>query len=489
MQLTHLTDNVTDIHARYPRLKHDLHLRREKSDHLLLRESRYPDAITHARVPHAKARVLGLLSGADSYDRIVALLRSVDGSTRNDTEEFCAAVLREYEDCIELLDHPSEAGRPLPLLEFVSSEPVRLQQPASCYDHRLSAPVRLSLMPTARCSCSCRYCCNAPILGDPEVVAVDVYVRFLQEARESGCLNLVFTGGEPTLYPELPQLIEVCTRLGLKAEVASRAQADLDLWDRLLCNGLKYVQISLDAMEEAVVDSLSGAGAYRRTMTALSFLLRNGVDLLVNAVMTGPSIEGAPRLVGELLDRGVPAVRLSPFMPPVGQWDIEAIQVTPNQKEKFNAFVSAASSQWGTRVSAFLYSHAISHRIVPRRPHGQERGDPPKLGCSSGTSEMLIGHDGRAVYCDRIMSLPGMTYGNIQDASLLELWHGAALRRLRLPAQSLHENSPCGDCPDYLPCIGKGKCYYYSYLNYSRPYAPDFLCSRVPRGEQVRGIV
>jgi len=475
------------MQAKYPRLKDNFHLRKERTGYLLYRGSQDPDSIICSYISNQECGFLGLMSGAESHDSIVAMIKDADKNKQSETEELYSKVLQKYKDYIQLLDYPSEKSRLSPILEFVSSESSRLNQPSCFYNNRLSAPVRLCMMVSALCNCSCRYCCNKSVIGDPRTVPIDVYVRFLQEAKQSGCINIVFTGGEPTLYPQLPELIQTCTDLGLKAEVVSRAQSNMDLWEVLLNNGLKYVEISLDSMDEEVVDSMSGPGVFKKTMAVISLLVDKKIDLGVNAIMTRQSVDGVARLVDGLLDMGVTKLALRHFMPPVGQSNTDDLQVTQNQKDKFNKFVSSKFSEWGDTVLPFLYNHELSHRIV--QSNKKKEHDLPKAGCSSGASNMLIANDGSAIYCDRVISLPNMIYGNIQNSSLLELWHSKELIHLRYPSQSKHKNSLCGNCPDYTLCLKKGKCYYYSYFNYSVPYAPDFLCNRIPNSEHIKGVV
>ena len=66
------------------------------------------------------------------------------------------------------------------------------------------------------CNFRCPYCHNAELLGDVEpVMFVEGLLSFLQKRR--GILDGVcITGGEPTLHPELPELIRSIEPWALK---------------------------------------------------------------------------------------------------------------------------------------------------------------------------------------------------------------------------------------------------------------------------------
>jgi len=394
--------------------------------------------------------------------------------------------MQKYAQYIEMHNAPSTDPREVPLLEYASSESQRLNHPEAWHDNHLSAPVRLSIMVTALCNCSCRYCCNKSVIGDRRMIAAENYLRILREAKECGCINIVFTGGEPTLYGELPRLIGCCSDLGLSAELSSRAQPDMALWNTLLANGLRQIQVSLDSVNEIIVDRLCGAGVFRKTAALLTYLLAQDVDLLVNCVMTRPTIDGVAATVDRLLDMGVSLIRLSPFMPLIGKGANDELTPTSGQQDRFNELVAANRGRWGSRVSSFVYSFESRHRLVP---DGEAQPGGAKAACASGASEMLIGYQGNALYCDRVISVPAMVYGNIQNSSLLQLWQSEELRRLRQPDRALHNGSVCGECPHFEPCLRKGKCYYYAMLNYSTLYAPDFLCERIRHAGQRQGII
>lgn len=75
-------------------------------------------------------------------------------------------------------------------------------------------PISLVVALTGRCNWSCDFC----YLGDqePRDLDYDKLIRFIEQLFLYGLKSIEITGGEPSLYPKLEQLVEECHELGLK---------------------------------------------------------------------------------------------------------------------------------------------------------------------------------------------------------------------------------------------------------------------------------
>ena len=74
------------------------------------------------------------------------------------------------------------------------------------FSARPTAPYRMDLAVTYRCNNDCAHCYNARARSFPEL-DTDQWKRVLDKVWELGIPHVVFTGGEPTLRNDLPELI------------------------------------------------------------------------------------------------------------------------------------------------------------------------------------------------------------------------------------------------------------------------------------------
>jgi len=142
------------------------------------------------------------------------------------------------------------------------------------------------------CNNGCVFCHShgsAPPRSSGEEVEAKV-----SAAADLGCSMVVFSGGEPTMRPELPAWARLASELGLPFGLITngRMLSYAPLLEELRRQGLSYAQVSLHSGYEAVHDEITrAAGAFQQTVAALLRLHLAGVDLTVNVVVTRPNLE------------------------------------------------------------------------------------------------------------------------------------------------------------------------------------------------------
>ncbi|MFO0860283.1 MAG: GTP 3',8-cyclase MoaA [Phycisphaerales bacterium] len=179
----------------------------------------------------------------------------------------------------------------------------------------------LRLSVTDRCNFRCVYCMDPDVRFFPreQLLSVEELVRVARIARSLGIRRLRLTGGEPTLRPELDEIIE---RIGgLEFEDLSMTTngsliepARLRLWK---ASGLTRLTFSLDSAREetfaALTRSRSTAGAVLRTIAEARDAGLGPVK--VNAVVIRGRNQDQVPLLAELAARHGFEMRFIEFMP------------------------------------------------------------------------------------------------------------------------------------------------------------------------------
>jgi GTP 3',8-cyclase len=152
---------------------------------------------------------------------------------------------------------------------------------------RVVRDLRVSVTP--RCNLRCSYC--DPLgMGhkDPLGTVSVVDVRHVVEAAVGlGMTSVRFTGGEPLLRRELPEMIAHARAAGVE-DVAITTNATLlkRRLPELLDAGLQRVNISLDAVDEAVFNRTTGGGSSKPVWAGIDELLSRGLHpVKLNAVV------------------------------------------------------------------------------------------------------------------------------------------------------------------------------------------------------------
>jgi pyruvate-formate lyase-activating enzyme len=168
---------------------------------------------------------------------------------------------------------------------------------------------RLWIYTNFDCNLACDYCCvRSSPQTDRRALGVDRICRLAAEAGAAGVAELLLTGGEPFLLPDLAETVAVCTD---------------NLPTTLLTNGMLFrghrlatlrgmrrdrlrLQISLDSAEPERHDAHRGAGTWARALAGIHTALAEGFTVRVAATLVSDDPTEARalrRFFGEL---GIP---------------------------------------------------------------------------------------------------------------------------------------------------------------------------------------
>ena len=197
------------------------------------------------------------------------------------------------------------------------------------FSARPTAPYRLDLALTYRCNNDCAHCYNvqhpsprdlpALIQGEqPIVMAGELSTRdwmcILDKAWELGIPHIIFTGGEPTLRADLPELVAHAEENGQITGLNTNARrlSDPRYVEQLVAAGLDHVQITLESNNAEVHDRMVGAGgAFPQTVKGLKNALASPLYVMTNTTMLRTNFHTIPATLDFLADTGVLTVGLN----------------------------------------------------------------------------------------------------------------------------------------------------------------------------------
>jgi SynChlorMet cassette radical SAM/SPASM protein ScmF len=137
------------------------------------------------------------------------------------------------------------------------------------------------------CNCSCRHCWIVDdARGSDEFLDVDVADAVFSQAQPLGLQRVKWTGGEPTIHPQFPELLLLQKKHGLQGRVETNGLEVTEELARLMKDcGVTHVSVSLDGALPATHDSIRGVrGAHERVLLALAAL--KAVSVPTQIIMT-----------------------------------------------------------------------------------------------------------------------------------------------------------------------------------------------------------
>ena len=181
------------------------------------------------------------------------------------------------------------------------------------FSTRPTAPYRLDLALTYRCNNDCSHCYNVEGRNLKELSTAD-WKHILDKAWDLGIPHIIFTGGEPTLREDLPELVAHAEKNGQITGLNTNARrlSDPQYVDRLVAAGLDHVQITVESHDSDVHDRMVRTkGAFPQTVKGLKNALASPLYVMTNTTMLRTNIHTIPATLDFLAEIGVPTVGLN----------------------------------------------------------------------------------------------------------------------------------------------------------------------------------
>ncbi|MGH2479888.1 MAG: radical SAM protein, partial [Ktedonobacteraceae bacterium] len=129
------------------------------------------------------------------------------------------------------------------------------------------------------------YCSN-PTQASGDELSTEEWLRVIHEAGELGVLHILFSGGEPLVRKDLPELVACAHAEGMYTNlITSGLGLTRGRALELRAAGLDSTQISLQSDQADLADRLAGTPAHARKLTAARLVRELGLPLTLNVVL------------------------------------------------------------------------------------------------------------------------------------------------------------------------------------------------------------
>ncbi len=167
------------------------------------------------------------------------------------------------------------------------------------YSKKLSAPYRLDCALTYRVSEGAAPD-SAPTYRVKRELTKDEWFTILEKVQQVGVPQVVFTGGEPTLRPDLSDLISKCEGLGIVSGL---------LTDGLRFSDKRYMKTILNSGLDHIM--LLGAPGEERFWKSLQNLIADDIAITVHLTLTHDNLEELQQALPKLAADGLHSLSLS----------------------------------------------------------------------------------------------------------------------------------------------------------------------------------
>jgi len=362
---------------------------------------------------------------------------------------------------IVVLDHP-------PVTLFVNRSMMRkLGYPDSPLWREekpcLSAPLTAHFAVTSQCPVGCQICSSDSLPSAPDGLATSHAKRVLEILARMGVFTVAFGGGEPLARSDIFELATSAGRLGLTPTLTTNGWY-LDPPTAHRCRVFRHIHVSMDGIGD-VYTEVRGVDGFEYAVQAIELLVRSGVSVGINCIVSRANFDHLEELVRFLAGRGVRDVlflRLKPSGRALSRY--REMRLTPDQTRALFPLIQ----KWTTRYRMRIYVDcAMMPFVYIHRPDQKLARQVAAEGCVGGSEIVEIQPDGGVKAC----SFAQEKAGNVLQ--LPDFWRTAPpFQKFRQWVN--HAPEPCREC-EYLS-LCRGGCHAIAETLTGNFHSPDPEC-------------
>jgi len=300
---------------------------------------------------------------------------------------------------------------------------------------------------TYRCPLHCPYCSNPTQARNDQELTTDEWTRLIREAAALGVLQIGFSGGEPLVRRDLPDLVRAAREASLYTNlITSGIGLDDDRVGALQNAGLDSVQLSFQSDNAELADQIAGAHAHQHKLNAAEKIRATGIPLSLNFVIHRRNIDRLPQMVE--LAESLQAKRVEVANVQFYGWAFlnrAALLPTRQQVVRAREVATAAKARLAGKIDIFY--------VLP--DYYETRPKP----CLNGWGQryLTVNPVGDVLPCPTASSaIPDLRFENVRTRALDWIWRDSeSFNRFR-GTEWMPE--PCRSCPQKEIDFGGCRC-------------------------------
>jgi radical SAM protein with 4Fe4S-binding SPASM domain len=311
----------------------------------------------------------------------------------------------------------------------------------------VSAPFKADLAITYQCNNDCPHCYNEADRLTLKSMGLDDWCRVVDRLNEAGVPHLIFTGGEATLYPELPQLINYANGLGHVCGLNSNGRriSDPNYARTLADSGLNHIQITLGSHRREVHDRIMNARCFEQTVQGIRQAIKAGLHTITNTTLMQMNAPEIDKTIDFLFELGIRTFAINGMIYSGGGFDTGQ-SIREELMPPILVRIRDHAQKLGMKF--LWYTPTMYCRLSPVELEiGAKR-------CNAGEYSMCVEPNADVLPCQSYY----VAAGNLLRDPWEKIWNGGLFQSFRHRQEDPQRHGlpeVCWQCPD-LPLCGGG---------------------------------
>jgi radical SAM protein with 4Fe4S-binding SPASM domain len=322
---------------------------------------------------------------------------------------------------------------PITFLEVEKEEP---------FSYHYTAPLRMDLALTFRCPNNCIHCYAG---GPHETTELNTsqWKKVIDHLGEIGVFIVTFTGGEPTLREDLPELLQYAQNNGMVTGLITngRKLKDQKYVQTLEQAGLDFVQVTLESHKPQIHDLMTSVkGSWKESVVGIKNAVRSQIYVTTNTTLSKYNAADFLRTSDYVKELGVAAFGCNSLI--------------------YSGKANAVSQEFALSVEELIplltkireKAQQLNLKFLWYTPTQYCRLDPVQLGlgvksCTAAMINMCVGPNGDVYPCQSYFE----RLGNILFDKWERIWNHPLAVKIRSRG---YVELKCKDCPQLQVCGG-----------------------------------
>ncbi|MCK9240789.1 heme b synthase [Desulfocurvus sp.] len=342
-------------------------------------------------------------------------------------------------------------------------------------------PLRLIAWEITRsCNLACKHCrAEAHEEPYPGEFSTEEAKALIDDFRKAGDPILIFTGGEPMMRKDWPELVRYATSLGLRCVMSPNGTLiTAQSAQTMVEAGVQRVSISIDGPDAASHDTFRGVpGAFAASMRGIEHLKAAGLEFQINTTVTRGNLGMFKDIFKLCEELGAAAWHIFLLVPTGRGAQLGAEVISAAEYEDVLNWFYDFQKTTAMQLKATCAPHY--HRILRQRARAEGIPvtfenfglDAVSRGCLGGVGFCFVSHTGQVQPCGYLV----LDCGNVRETPFPEIWKNSKIFNQFRDQDEF--TGKCGVCEYHKVCAG---CRARAYTMSGDHMAEEPLCSHVP---------
>jgi radical SAM protein with 4Fe4S-binding SPASM domain len=322
---------------------------------------------------------------------------------------------------------------PVSFLEVEKEEP---------FTYQYSAPLRMDLALTFRCTNNCIHCYAGGPHETPEL-NTNQWKQVIDRLSQIGIFIVTFTGGEPTVRDDLTELLQYAQDKGMVTGLITngRKMKDKAYVQSLEKAGLDFVQVTLESHKPQVHDLMTAAeGSWKETVAGIKNAVRSQIYVTTNTTLSKYNAPDFLMTIDYISELGVAA------------FGCNSLIYSGKANEVSQEFALSIEDLKPLLTKVRDKAQQLNLKFLWYTPTQYCRFDPVEMGlgvksCSAAMINMCVGPNGDVYPCQSYFE----SLGNILVGPWEKIWNHPLAKKIR---NREYVEPKCKDCPQLQVCGG-----------------------------------